>query len=179
VIALSQATTLAGDRNGAGVILAGWLKAHPRDVAVLMEYGNLLLQGGNEAGARAEFEAVLKLQPYNAPALNNVAWVTQKSDPARAMKLITQAARISPRSGEILDTLAWMKWQQNDRKDVLPLLQRAHDLSPNPDITYHLAVALEGAGQRDEAKKTLTTLIASGAHFSELDQAKKLAAQWH
>ena len=101
-------TQLGGDRNGAGTVLSGWIKTHPRDVSVLMEYGNLLLQGGNETGARKQFEQVLKLQPYNAAALNNVAWTLQKSDPARAMKLISQAAKISPRPGEILDTLAWI-----------------------------------------------------------------------
>jgi Flp pilus assembly protein TadD len=94
------------------------------------------------------------------------------------MNLVTQAAKISPTSGEILDTMAWMKWQTNDRKDVVAMLQKAHSLSNSPDITYHLVVALDGSGQRDEAKKTLDALLQSGAPFQDMDQAKKLAAQW-
>jgi putative PEP-CTERM system TPR-repeat lipoprotein len=178
LIALSRLTRADGDNKGADNLLSEWVRTHPKDTATRMEYGNALLQVGNMAAAQAQFEAIVNLTPNDSVALNNLAWMIQKTDPSRAVQLVTQAVKLSPRSGEILDTLAWMKWEQNDRKDVVPLLQRARGLSANPAIVYHLAVALEGTGKREDAKKALDGLLASGAKFKEIEDARKLAVQW-
>jgi putative PEP-CTERM system TPR-repeat lipoprotein len=179
LLALSQLTRSEGDNKGAEDLLTGWVKTHPKDSAVRMEYGNTLLQAGNMAGAQTQFETVAQLTPNDPAALNNLAWTIQKTDPPRAVQLVTRAAALAPQSGEILDTLAWMKWQQNDRKDVVPLLLRARGLSRDPTIVYHLAVALEGTGKREDAKKALDGLLESGAKFKEIDDARKLATQLH
>jgi putative PEP-CTERM system TPR-repeat lipoprotein len=177
VIALSQLTRAGGDNKAAEDLLTGWVKTHPKDGAARMEYGNTLLQAGSMAAAQAQFETVAQLTPNDPVALNNLAWTIQKTDPPRAVELVTRAAALAPQSGEILDTLAWMKWQQNDRKDVIPMLQRARGLSRDPAIVYHLAVALDGTGKREDAKKALDALLASGAKFQEIEDARKLAAQ--
>jgi Flp pilus assembly protein TadD len=95
------------------------------------------------------------------------------------MALVSQAAKIQPQSAAILDTLGWLKWQNNAKDDALALLQRAHGLaSKDPDIAYHLVVALDGNGKRDQAKALLTQLLASGAKFEDIANAKQLAAKW-
>jgi putative PEP-CTERM system TPR-repeat lipoprotein len=168
-----------GDKDKARSVLTGWLRKNPNDVDAMKEYGNLLLSSGDNAGARKQFEAVLKLRPYDVIALNNVGWLIQKSDPKRAMALVSQAAKIQPQSAAILDTLGWIKWQNNDRNDALALLQRAHGLASNdPDITYHLVVALDGSGKRDQAKLLLKQLLDSGVKFEDMADAKQLAVKW-
>ena len=69
--------------------------------------------------------------------------------------------------------------QQKDAAGGLPLLQRAHDLKPQDGtITYHLAVALDANAKRDAARALLKNLLASGAKFDELADARRLAANW-
>ena len=179
VIAYERLLINTGDKAKARSVMTDWLKKYPTDIEVMKEYGSLLLASGDSAGARQQFEGVLKLRPFDVIALNNVGWLIQKSDPKRAMALVSQAAKIQPQSAAILDTLGWLKWQNNSKDDALALLQRAHGLSANdPDITYHLVVALDGNGKRDQAKALLKQLLSSGAKFEDMADAKQLAAKW-
>jgi putative PEP-CTERM system TPR-repeat lipoprotein len=173
---MEQAT---GNSGKAHSILADWLRKNPGDIDAEREYGSLLLTSGDKAGALKQFEAVLKQRPYDVVALNNVGWLIQKSDPKRAITLVSKAAKIQPQSAAVLDTLGWLKWQNDSKEDALELLQRAHSLAGNdPDIAYHLVVALDGSGKRDQAKALLTQILHSGAKFEDMAQAKQLAAKW-
>jgi putative PEP-CTERM system TPR-repeat lipoprotein len=179
MLAYERVSLLTGDTAKARSLLSDWLRKNPSDVDALREYGSLLLTSGDKAGALKQFEAVLKLRPYDVIALNNVGWLIQKSDPKRAIALVSQAAKIQPQSAAILDTLGWIKWQNNSKDGALELLQRAHSLSGNdPDIAYHLVVALDGSGKRAEAKALLTQLLKSGAKFEDIAEAKQLATKW-
>ena len=179
LIAYSRLAQATGDRKKAHDLLSDWLRKKPDDIVVLKEYGGFLLSSGDTAGALQEFETVLKQRPYDVIALNNVGWLIQKKDPKRAIALVSQAAKIQPQSAAILDTLGWLEWQNNAKQNALGLLQRAHGLNgADPDIAYHLVVALDGSGKRDQAKAMLKQLLSSGVKFQEIDNAKQLAAQW-
>ena len=72
-----------------------------------------------------------------------------------------------------------MKLQRQDLQGALPLLQRAHDLdSQNPEIGYHLAVALDANGKRTEAKTLLVSLLQNNPKFEGVEDAKQLIARW-
>lgn len=175
-LATLQADT---DRKSAEKRLTAWIAQHPSDVAIRSQLATMLMADGDDAGARTQLEAALKLQPYNASVMNDLAWAVQKSDGARSLKLAAQAAKLSPQSGEILDTLGWLKWQ-SDRKEGLRLLRQAHDLSPlQPAIAYHLAVALAQSGDRAAAKNMLAIALKPGSDKTSRDQALKLQASWH
>ncbi len=179
LLAYERISLATGDKAKARQLLTDWLRKNPNDVEMMKEYGSLLLSSGDSAGARQQFEAVLKLKPYDVIALNNVGWMIQKSDPKRAIALVSQAAKIQPQSAAVLDTLGWLKWNNNAKDEALALLQRAYTLSGNdPDITYHLIVALDGSGKREQAKPLLTKLLSSGAQFEDIAAAKQLAAKW-
>jgi putative PEP-CTERM system TPR-repeat lipoprotein len=167
------------DRDSAEKRLSDWTRSHHDDAAAQNALAALLMADGKNAAAQAQLEQVVQLQPYNASALNDLAWTVQKSDPARAIRLAALAAKIAPRSGEILDTLAWLNWQQKDRKDSVSMLRQAHVLSPaEPNIAYHLAVALDGSGNRAEARQVLQALLKSNPSFSNGDEARRLQSQW-
>jgi putative PEP-CTERM system TPR-repeat lipoprotein len=167
------------DRKGAEKRLAGWVATHGKDVSARNQLANMLLADGDMAAAKSQLEQALRYQPYNASVLNDLAWTVQKSDPARAIKLATQAAKISPKSGEILDTLAWLKWQQNNRSESLGLLKKAHTLSPaEPNIAYHLAVALDGSGDRAAARDVLQVAVKSNLGLSNREEVQRLQAKW-
>jgi thioredoxin-like negative regulator of GroEL len=49
--------------------------------------------------------------------------------------------------------------------------------TPEPNVAYHLAVALEKAGQRVEAIKLLTKLVTTPAEFGEKADARRLLGE--
>jgi Tfp pilus assembly protein PilF len=159
--------------------MSTWLAKNPADMGVRVEYANILMQQQSNALAIAQFQTVLKQDPNNVVALNNLGWMLQTSDPKRALSMLTLAQKIAPNSPDIADTLGWVKVQQKDVAGGLALLNKAHAASPQDgEITYHLAVALDASGQRGPARQLLKTLLASGTKFTDLPAANKLAADW-
>ena len=122
---------------------------------------------------------ILKTDPNNVPSLNNLAWLTRDEDPKDALALADKAATLAPNSGDVLDTLGWLKLKQGKAADSLSLLKRAHDLRPEDgEVSYHLALSLDAAGSHDAAKGFLKALLASKVKFSDLAEANKLAQTW-
>ena len=176
---LSRIMMSLGDSAKSIGVIESWLEKYPSDFEVRREYGSILMAAGNTARAREEFEALLKLHPEDPTILNNLGWILQKDDPARALSLVSLAVKSAPRSAEITDTLGWIKFQQKDYQAALTLLQRAHDLDENSAmISYHLAVALDAGGKRAEAKSLLQSALATNPKFSDMEIAKQLLERW-
>jgi len=179
LIQLVNLVVQANDLPRAGSLMSSWLAKYPADLSVRLEYANLLMQQQNNPVAIAQFQAVLKQDPTNIVALNNLGWLLQTSDPKRALTLLIEAQKIAPNSADIADTLGWVKVQQKDVASGLALLNKAHASQPQDgEISYHLVVALDAGGQHGPARQLLKTLLASGAKFQDLPAANKLAADW-
>ena len=176
---ISQIAMSMGDRKKALAVLSGWLDTNPRDFEVRREYASLLLQTGNRAAARMQFETLLKQRPEDPVVLNNLGWMLQEEDMPQAFAFVSLAARILPRSPTILDSLGWLKYRNRDREGALPLFRRAHELEmENGEIGYHLALALDATGKRGEAKTVLQSALAKNPQFPDVGEAKKLLARW-
>jgi tetratricopeptide (TPR) repeat protein len=170
----------ANPSNTADVILGDTLaKAGHADQASA-EYATLLMRQGNNAKAASEYQLILQREPNNVLSLNNLGWLKQKDDPRQAISLVSHAAKLAPDSPEVLDTLGWLMVQQKQVVDSLPILKRAHGLSPaDGSITYHLVMAMDETGGHDAARGLLKALLASNTKFAEKDAASQLAAKWH
>jgi cellulose synthase operon protein C len=176
---LSQIDMNSGNFKKASAVLTNWITKNPDDFAMRRQYAGLLMGSGDLAGARKEYEALLKQHPDDPIILNNIGWLLQKTDPDRALSLVSLASKIAPRSSDIADTLGWMKYQRQDPQGALPLLQRAHGLDANnAPISYHLALALDATGKRSEAKTLLQATLAKNPKFDGADDAKQLLARW-
>lgn len=178
VMHLAQLHALQGDTQGGVALVKAALDKKPSDVALRRAYAGFLLQSGNSAGARSEYENVLRSEPNDVQSLNDLAWLIQDQDPKRAFALATRATQLAPASGEIADTLGWIMYHHGDAKGASAVLVRAHSASKdNGEITYHLAVVLNALGQHAEAKTMLKSALA-GQSFSDQAAAQKLVAQW-
>ena len=180
VLRLSRYAVRANDSKRAADLLSTWLAGHPDDMVVRLEYATLLMQQENTAQAIAQYQMILKQDPNNVVALNNLGWLLQGSDPKRALSLLTLAMKLSPTSADVADTLGWLKIQQKDAAGGLALLTRAHAMQPlDGAITYHLVLALDANAKRDAARGLLKALLASGVSFKDRPAAVQLATAWH
>jgi putative PEP-CTERM system TPR-repeat lipoprotein len=177
---LAQLKIAAGDTKQAATLLANWLTSNPRDLEVRIQYATMLMMTRDTAQSAAQFELILKQDSKNVAALNNLAWLLQRSDPKRALSLGLLADKQSPNSPDVLDTIGMIKLGQKDAKGALDFLNRAHALRPKDgEISYHVVLALDANGKRESAKGLLTALINSGVKFADLANASQLLASWH
>src|SRR5262249_37930570 len=93
----------SNDRKRAGDLMSKWLANRPTDAAVRMEYAAFLLRQDDAARATAQYQIVLKQNPNNIDALNNLGWLIQRTDPKRALSLLTRAWQLSPNSANVAD----------------------------------------------------------------------------
>ena len=176
---LVQAELASGDSKKALATISDWVRKNPTDFAMHVQYASMLMQTGDQNNARLQFEGLLKQRPEDPIVLNNLGWLVQKDDPARALSLVSLAAKISPRSPQIVDTLGWLKFERNDSQGAVTLLKLAHDLkSDDPEIGYHFALALDATGKRAEAKTLLKSVLARNTQFEDAVAAQKLIARW-
>jgi len=158
--------------------LNDWLVRHPASTLVKSQYAVLLLGFGELAKARVQYEQLVLDEPNNALSLNNLAWLIASTDPKRSLALAQRAVKQDPSSAHYLDTLGWLQLKQSDNKDALASLQQAHQRAPSdPEISYHLALALAATGARSVAIPILQAAVTRGG-FSEVGSAKTLLARW-
>lgn len=155
-----------------------WMAAHRDDVRMQSYRAQVWMADGDFKRAAAQLEGVVKKQPDNAPALNNLAVAYQGAGDARALPTAEAAMTASPDNADVMDTLGWMLADKGDLPRALTLLQKAHALSPKArDITYHLAAVLYKCGARDDARKELEALTAGDMRFAQADAARALLAE--
>jgi Flp pilus assembly protein TadD len=173
--ALANLRWVSGDKDGSLRIVAEWQKQHPDDVSAAIQAGQAYLSFGRQTEAAEAYEKALKLAPSDPMVLNNVAWLSQKADPKRALELAEKANTLKPDDAGISDTLGWLLLEQGVTGRGLDLLQKAFQLAPQePSIHYHYAVALVKSGQREKARRELERLLASQKSFPQEAEARSL-----
>ncbi len=173
-------TALSGQDSGkASVALAEqWLKATPRDVRVRKALGNAYVRAGNFAAAKANYEAVIKIDPGNPEVLNNLANVQLRLNDPAAVKTAELALSKAPGNAIMTDTLGWALFQNGQTDRALQMLRDARLRLPgNAEIHYHLGAVLAQTGRKVEAKEELEAALKTGNQFEGAADAAKLLAR--
>jgi len=179
-LALHLAAARVGQKkiDEATAVLRQWLADHPDNTQVASTLANYDLAARRFDEARAVSEALVTKRPMDRVALNNLAWLYQQAGDPRARRLAERAYMLAPDLPQTADTLAWILVQQGEPGTAVGLLRKASATAPgDPSIRYHLAVALNQSGHRDEARKLLASLIAERATFDDRQAAEKLLAE--
>lgn len=178
VINLSNALWRAGKRQQAMKTLEDWNRKHPQDIAVHYLRASLYQALGKDSEAQRTLQTILEIDPDYVPALNDLAWLLRRKAPKKALPHAERAYELSPKSPDIIDTLAMVVLENGDRRRALRLLEQATKLAPqNPTLQYHLAVAQKENGMEREAISSLTRLLGSKRGFSERGEAERLLAE--
>ncbi len=155
--------------------LEQWLQRRPHDSAVRQALAEAYVRAGRHSDAEAEFRHLLREQPKNVSVMNNLAYLLLESEPGNARELATRAHGIAPDDASVNDTLGWILVRQGDARGGLTYLREAqYRDAANPEIRYHLAVALDALGRRDEARVELRQALASNDQFAAAPDARQL-----
>jgi len=153
-----------------------WVKQRPADATVWRALADAHARAADWTAARRSYEAVLRIRPDDAEALNNLSHVLlAQKDPPGALKAAERAHAISPTAAHIISTLGWAahKAGQNDR--ALQHLRDARLRDPDSAQTrYFLGATLAAMGRTGEAKSELAAALKSPRPFGAQNDAQAL-----
>ncbi|MBZ8139322.1 PEP-CTERM system TPR-repeat protein PrsT [Rubrivivax gelatinosus] len=170
-------TQFGGDAPGAIRLAQQWLKTNPRDSLVHRGLADAYLSTGQHDAARTQYEALLKLTPNDAEALNNLAYtLVQLKDPG-ALAVAERALAASPNAAHVIGTAGWAALHAGKTERAVQLLRDARLRDPaNPDTRYFLASALAGVGRQAEAREELSFALKTQGPFTNRAAAQQLLA---
>ena len=176
LVGLFRVHVLSGEHEQAEALLRDTLEAYPNDTLVRMTLSDYLLGLQRWQGARHELEVLLAEFPDNPVLLNNMAFTLNELDSPEALTYARRAYDLAPQDGSINDTLGWLLVSSGQAEEGLPLLREASTRMANdPQVRYHLGVALHQLGRKAEAKAELQQALELGrAGFSQRADVKHL-----
>lgn len=164
-------------RPDAETFATAWIKEHPQDAAFRSYLGDTALAKLDFAGAEGQYLAVVKLQPENAIALNNLAWVTNRLKKPGAVAYAEQANALRPEQPAFMDTLAVILGDAGQAEKAIKLEKKAVALAPtNHSLRLNLAKLYLKSGDKALARTELDQLAKLGDKFrdqAEVDQLRK------
>ena len=170
-----QALMLDGKSKEAQARATQWIKQHPNDDLINMFAAESSLGAKDYKAAIALLEPVVKRNPNNAAALNNLAYAYQQNKDPRALATAEQAYKLAANNPGVMDTLGWLLVEQGNVARGVPLLQKASSMAPDAsEMRYHLAVGLSKSGDKAGARKELDALLAKDKSFAQADEARAL-----
>ena len=172
---LDMVLRVSGNESGADKFMAGWLRDHPKDRMVRAHLAAVATKKKDYPNAARHYKAMLEIQPDDALALNNLAYVAGQLKDPKALEYAEKAQKIAPNNPAILDTLGMLLVDKGDTKRGVEVMQKAAGIAPKAaSIHLNLARALIKDGQTEAAKKELENLAQLGDKFDGQAEVAKL-----
>ena len=143
-------------------------------VAIILER----LDRGAEAEQR--YRSVLKANPNNTAALNNLAFLLAESGELldEALVLAQRAVSLSEDDANLADTLGWVYLKRNMSGEALRIFDRLVANHPdNATYRYHLGAALVKTGKIERARPELEAALSKGLSAAEETEIRALLTQ--
>lgn len=157
---------------------AAWLEKHPKDVAFIAGMGEFAMVSGDSAKAIRMYRTVIQLQPKSVMAINNLAWLLNRTGDPEALQLADKALAMAPEAPAILDTAAGVYSKAGKHDKAIELQRKSLTVAPDLHLhRLHLAEIYIAAGKKDEARKELTQLSGLGQSYAQQAEVQRLLAQ--
>jgi tetratricopeptide (TPR) repeat protein len=166
-----------GDLNAAVAALYKAKEALPENSIVVSTLAQALDTAGRKPESVQAWEQAIKLDPRNAVALNNLAFLMAESggDLDQALTYAQRAEQMMPSMNEVSDTLGWIYLKKNLSDNAMDIFQRLVTKAPdNSTYRYHLGMALSQKGDRPRAIKELQQALHSNPSKEEEGKIRDL-----
>ena len=174
---IAEAQKLKGDLQGA---LDSWKKASdlaPTLTAPLLNRAMTLDGMKRLTEARPLYDQVLRIQPDNALALNNLAYLLAEegNELDAALTLAQRARQKQPNDPMIADTLGWIYIKKGLANNAIAIFSDLTVKHPSMSLFhFHYAMALSQRGDKAQAKRSLELALKTNPPKQELEDIKKL-----
>ena len=129
---------------------------------------------GDRTAALADFRRVVEIQPNNATALNNLAFLlAENGKPDEALKYAEKAVELAPGRADSEDTLGWILYRKGLYAAAITHLQLAVSKSGDLRLQYHLAAAYFRKGDEVRGREVLTAALRKDPTLPEAQLAQQ------
>ena len=143
-----------------------WLKEYPQDMQFRLHLGDVAVNRQDYEVAETHYLAIVRAQPEDAVALNNLAWVTNKLKKPGALGYAEKAISLRPQEPAFIDTLASVVADQGNLDKALELQKKAVALRPEGhEYRLSLAKLYLRRGDKALARSELESLAKLGDSF--------------
>lgn len=176
LLGLFRVSLLRGELAEAEILLRDTLREYPEDMTVRMTLSDYLLGLQRWEEAKLELAVLIASFPEDAGLLNNMAYVLNELKLPESIEFARKAHKLAPEDGAVNDTLGWILVGSGQAEQGLPFLREASTrIADDPQVSYHLAVALHELGRDAEAKVELSRALKSGSgSFADKKKAERL-----
>lgn len=155
-----------------------WLKDHPKDLIFMQYLGDVALNSRDFAGAEKRYRDLLAVQPEQAVALNNVAWLLLQQGKPGALEYAERAVKAAPNQAPLIDTLAQALAAEKRWPEAIEEQRKALTLAPEGSaFRLNLAKYLLQSGDKPGALVELQALAKRGKAIPEQDEVRALLSQ--
>lgn len=159
----------------AEVFARNWLKSNPKDAGLLFQLGQVALEKDKLPLAEQHFLQVVELEPGNALALNNAAFVLARQGKKGGVALAERALVANPNAASFMDTLALALAADGQLDKAVETQRQAVKLEPGSlGFSFNLAKLLLKAGDRAGARTELEKLEKATLVPAVRDEVKRL-----
>jgi tetratricopeptide (TPR) repeat protein len=168
---LGETYTRKGDINLAADTFRKNVQAAPNNTLPLLRLGLILETTGPPEQAKAIYEQILKLDPNQATALNNLAFrkAEEGSDLDSALAMAQKARQLQPNANAVADTLGWIYIKKSQSADAERIFKDLVAKEPgNYLFHYHYGMALSQKGDKVAAKREMQAALKNNPSKDDL-----------
>ena len=154
--------------------------ADPHRADAVLNEGMLLEWLGKKKEAAAAYNKALGIDPENALALNNLAFLSAENGTNldQAMTFAERAKKKIPNNPDISDTLGFVYYQKNLNSEALQIFRQVVQESPhNATFRLHLAMALSRQGDKQGAKTEAEKALKDASQPDEQNRIRSFVNQ--
>lgn len=172
----AHATMIAmGQAAAAEQFATRWIREHPADALFPFYLADRALAVKDYAGAEARYREVVKLQPNNALAINNVAWLMVQQNKAGALAFAEQANQLMPGRPPLMDTLAAALVAEKQLAKAIEVQKQAVERAPEDGgLRLNLARMYIQSDQKGMARTELERIEKLGRAYGNQAEVGKL-----
>jgi putative PEP-CTERM system TPR-repeat lipoprotein len=154
--------------------------ASPRNPGPILNQAMLLEALGKPKEAIDAYNKVLGVDPQNALAMNNLAFLNAETGTNldQAMTYAERAKKQFPNNADITDTLGYVYYQKNLNNEALRIFRQiVQDHPQNPTFHFHLAMALLKEGDKDGARLEAEKALKNTSQPAQQNKIRSFVSQ--